>query len=207
MKHLNTIKFAAFTFIASLLLSACSTSNEFSKQKYTNFKHSKHGINLASKPDYSSPVAIKAITPAASTTINEPAVNQPASVNLPVVTQEVKPAVLTTKANRKTLAVVTDKKPVMHMGKFATYKAFKATASALKKGSSTTAGDVDLVILVILAIFIPPLAVYLKEGATSRFVLDLILALIGVVGWWIFPFAGLAYLAAIIYALIIVLGR
>ena len=207
MKHLNTIKFAAFIFIASLLLSACSTSNEFSKQKYTNFKHSKHG-NLASKADHSFATAKKEIAPATSISISEATVNPPASLTLPVVVQEVKPTtVLSTKTSRRTLAVITDKKPVTHMGKFATYKAFKATASALKKGSSTAASDVDLVILVILAIFIPPLAVFLKEGATSRFVLDLILALIGVVGWWIFPFAGLAYLAAIIYALIIVLGR
>jgi uncharacterized membrane protein YqaE (UPF0057 family) len=66
-----------------------------------------------------------------------------------------------------------------------------------------------LVLLVILAIFIPPLAVAIYEGITTRFWIDLILAIVGYgIGFAFFGF-GLAFLcglAAVIYALLIVLG-
>lgn len=218
MKHLNTLKVAALGIFASLLMNSCSTNNEFAKQKYTNFKHSKHHTNPV-KSNYPSSEAIVNKDVVKKEAIALPAADNTATV---ATSQENTPAIqknesnytaVTDKANStpakpKQNIAISNKKAITHTGKFATLRAFKATASALKKSESPAAsGDVDLVILVILAIFIPPLAVYLKEGATTRFVIDLILALIGIFAWWIFPFAGLAYLAAIIYALIIVLGK
>jgi uncharacterized membrane protein YqaE (UPF0057 family) len=77
-----------------------------------------------------------------------------------------------------------------------------------KKTSKAPAGDVNTILLVILAIIIPPLAVFLFEGSSSRFWIDLILALIGWgVGFWLLGGLGwICGLAAIIYALLIVLG-
>lgn len=77
-----------------------------------------------------------------------------------------------------------------------------------KKESSSSAADGYTILLVILAIIIPPLAVGLFEGITVRFWIDLILALLG---WgllgWLFPgLIWLGGLAAIIYALLIVLS-
>lgn len=67
--------------------------------------------------------------------------------------------------------------------------------------------DVMLILLIILAIIIPPLAVFIYEGASTRFIIDLILAILG---WGAFGIFGgifwLCGLAAIIYALLIVLG-
>lgn len=74
---------------------------------------------------------------------------------------------------------------------------------------SNIAGDVELLILVILAIFIPPLAVGIYEGITSRFWITLILWLLawGIGGAFLgFGLAGLFSLLAVIYALLIVLG-
>lgn len=81
---------------------------------------------------------------------------------------------------------------------------------ALKKSESSPAPIDDtamLIILVILAIIIPPLAVFIYEGATSRFWIDLILAIVGWgVGYWLLGGLGfLCGLAAVIYALLIVL--
>ncbi len=67
--------------------------------------------------------------------------------------------------------------------------------------------DLELILLVILAIIIPPLAVFLFEGVTTRFWIDLILAILGYgigfgvlgFGWWLLG------LIAVIYALLIVL--
>jgi uncharacterized membrane protein YqaE (UPF0057 family) len=77
----------------------------------------------------------------------------------------------------------------------------------LKRNASPSDDTVMLILLVILAIIIPPLAVFIFEGATSRFWIDLILAILG---WGAFGLFGgifwLCGLAAIIYALLIVLG-
>lgn len=64
--------------------------------------------------------------------------------------------------------------------------------------------DVMLIIQVILAIIIPPLAVYLKEGLTNRFWLVLILAILGG-GFFFYPYFGGLWLVAVILALLIVL--
>lgn len=63
-----------------------------------------------------------------------------------------------------------------------------------------------LVLLVILAILLSPIAVYLKEGATTRFWIDLICWLLGG-GFFLTPFfyGGGLLLFAIIFALLIVL--
>lgn len=78
----------------------------------------------------------------------------------------------------------------------------------LRKLDKASGMDGFTVLLIILAIIIPPLAVLLYEGATGRFWIDLILALLGwgLAYWLLGPtiaFAG--GLAAIIYALLIVL--
>ena len=78
-----------------------------------------------------------------------------------------------------------------------------------KKHTNGAAGgsDVELVLLVILAIILPPLAVFLFEGATSRFWIDLVLAILGFgIGFGILHgIWGLLGLISIIYALLIVL--
>ncbi len=79
--------------------------------------------------------------------------------------------------------------------------------SPKKSSGQAGRGDIDIVILVILAIIIPPLAVFLYEDITTRFWIDLILALVGYgVGFGLLGgVGGLLGLAAIIYALLIVL--
>ena len=78
-------------------------------------------------------------------------------------------------------------------------KAFKAAKKAGKEPSTNT------ILLVILALLLPPLAVYLHEGeVNNKFWITLLLFVLGVAG--VFLFSWLALLAAIIYALIVVLG-
>jgi uncharacterized membrane protein YqaE (UPF0057 family) len=78
-----------------------------------------------------------------------------------------------------------------------------------KKDSRGAAGgsSANLILLVILALIIPPLAVFLYEGATKRFWIDLILALVfyGVGFGLLGGIGGLLGLVAVIYALLIVL--
>ncbi len=64
-----------------------------------------------------------------------------------------------------------------------------------QKDNSNSGSDVDLVVLVILAIFLPPLAVFLYEGATTRFWINLILTILLITA-----------IIAVIHALLIVTG-
>jgi uncharacterized membrane protein YqaE (UPF0057 family) len=67
--------------------------------------------------------------------------------------------------------------------------------------------DVKLIILLILAILLPPLAVYLKDHATSKwFWITLILSLLAFFGVF-FYYAWLFWLAAIIIAVLYVLNE
>lgn len=71
-------------------------------------------------------------------------------------------------------------------------KELRAFKIAKKAGKET---DTDTVLLVILAILLPPLAVYLYEGEiNNRFWISLILTLLG-------------WLPGIIYALVLILGE
>ncbi len=81
-------------------------------------------------------------------------------------------------------------------------KELKAFKAAKKRGEEV---DTNLVLLVLLALILPPVAVYLHEGTTNtRFWITLLLFVLGISG--IFLFGWWAILASIIYALIIVLG-
>lgn len=66
--------------------------------------------------------------------------------------------------------------------------------------------DTDTLLLVILAILIPPLAVYLHQGETNtKFWITTLLWVVGLIAGFIFSW--LLILAAIIYALIVILGN
>ena len=80
-------------------------------------------------------------------------------------------------------------------------KQFKADKKAGKEVSTNT------LLQIILAIFIPPLAVYLHEGEiNNRFWISVLLTILG---YLLFGFAGVLFLGSlpgIIYALIVILG-
>lgn len=87
----------------------------------------------------------------------------------------------------------------------------KEVKSAEKKNNSNRSGGADgmTILLVIIALFIAPLAVGIYEGITTRFWITLALWLIGIgVGFWLFggALAWLAGLIAAIYAILIVIG-
>lgn len=83
-------------------------------------------------------------------------------------------------------------------------KAIKDFKAQKKAGSEVST---NTLLEVVLAIFIPPLAVYLHEGETNnRFWIDVLLTILGYV---LFGFAGVLFLGSlpgIIYALIVILG-
>lgn len=68
--------------------------------------------------------------------------------------------------------------------------------------------DGETVLLLILSFLIPPLAVYLKENTVSQwFWITLLLCLVGSAGFFFLPFAGVAWLVAIVIAILVVFER
>lgn len=81
-------------------------------------------------------------------------------------------------------------------------KEIRAFRAARKAGSDA---DVNTLILVVLAILLPPLAVYLHEQETNtKFWVTLLLFLLGIAGAVFFSW--LLIFAAVVYALLVVLG-
>lgn len=88
------------------------------------------------------------------------------------------------------------------------FKELKASNLAMRRlaPNNDVDPDVMLVILVVLAILIPPLAVYLKAKAVNKwFLVTLILCLLSLLGAWWFYYVGILWLAAVVIALLYVL--
>lgn len=83
-------------------------------------------------------------------------------------------------------------------------KAIKEYKNQKKAGEDV---NTNTLLLVLISIFIPPLAVYLHEGTiNNRFWIDVLLTILG---YLLFGFAGIFFLGSlpgIIYALIVILG-
>lgn len=209
-----------------LILGSCMTSNNvvnnklISKRKYTkgffingkgNFKsggqeQEKDQLAIIEKPVQDHKVGHQDFQTRAVATINSSTYGdlQAKSENKSVSEVQVK-NVESKEQQKQQAERVIEKKEI------AGYKVkdLKLVQKELKSKSAPSPVDdtAMLIILVILAIIIPPLAVFIYEGATNRFWIDLILAIIGWgVGFWLLGGLGfLCGLAAVIYALLIVL--
>jgi len=217
MKHVNLL---ILGIISTMILGACSTSNEvvggvFQKRKHTGgvywdrtekakasaqkeeeeMEFDIYKLEEAKQKKYASVTTIKSETKTSENTVVASAESE--VVDGFVVTEETKPVIETTVAastveNEKTVASSESKKII------------KKQAS---KKTTPIDDNVMLILLVVLAILIPPLAVFIYEGATNRFWIDLVLAILGFgVGFWLLGGLGwLCGIAAVIYALLIVL--
>lgn len=222
---MKQFKFFAVALLGTLVLGACSTSNEvvgggiFQKRKYTGgvywdrterVKTTKaekeeeefdiFSINEESQRKYVSSTTIynedrvvassESVTPE-FTTKKSAVIESSTEVSESTTSKSVSIAEETNESRNQVNA---DQKRPKDLTK--------------KKTSKAPAGDVNTILLVILAILLPPLAVFIFEGTTTRFWIDLILALIGWgVGFWLLGGLGwICGLAAVIYALLIVLG-
>lgn len=87
-----------------------------------------------------------------------------------------------------------------------TQRNVEETKSVASKASRPDTTDpVMIILLVILCLLIPPVAVAIVDGISKMFWIDLVLFLIAISGFFLFPgLAGLAGLASVILALLVV---
>lgn len=221
------IKFlVSLSLIATLILGSCANSNQVTnggflqKRKYTSGIYFKSKGTLKSEQSNSAneDLADKNLDEETvkSEWINESASNvdlslntQNLSVNDAVVNEEleVEPSALVFNTQKEEiLATRNAEELVYHQNK--TKNNSQKTLSGFKKKSPLApASNVSLVLLVILALLIPPLAVFLYEDASKRFWIDLVLAILGYgIGFGLLGGLGwLCALVSVIYALLIVL--
>jgi uncharacterized membrane protein YqaE (UPF0057 family) len=217
MKQFNLV---ILGIITTMILGACSTSNEvvggvFQKRKHTGgvywdrtekakastqkeeeeMEFDIYKLEEAKQKKYASVTTIKSETKTSENTVVASAESD--DVDGLVVAEDSKPVIeetvsITTAENEKTLTVSEAKK-----------------SNKKQRLNKTTPVDEDVlfIVLIILAFLIPPLAVFIYEGTTNRFWIDLVLAILGFgIGFWLLGGLGwLCGIAAVVYALLIVL--
>ena len=218
------------SLIATLILGSCASSNEVTgggflqKRKYTNgvyfkgngnlkgtsAKNEEKELDIFKGEERNSKKYVSSTTASSETTSELETIFAEESVQAEDVNEEM--TVLSdgvaseNNSKTKTISAV-ETKQSSNIESQREVNQHSKKVNLRKKMQKAPAGDVELILLVILALIIPPLAVYLYEGATQRFWIDLILALIGFgVGFWLFGGLGwICALVSVIYALLIVL--
>ncbi len=218
------------SLIATLILGSCASSNEVTgggflqKRKYTNGVYFKGNGNLKGTSakieekeldifkgeERNSKKYVSSTTASSETTSELETIFAEESVQAEDVNEEM--TVLSdgvaseNNSKTKTISAV-ETKQSSNIESQREVNQHSKKVNLRKKMQKAPAGDVELILLVILALILPPLAVYLYEGATQRFWIDLILALIGFgVGFWLLSGLGwICGLVSVIYALLIVL--
>jgi len=205
MKIKNGLSIAIFSFAIGILITSCgiTNKNDFASRKYTNFRKGdvqvelktaqvQNQINLSEK----SIITENNLQPTTSEINNT--VNTAEEIVRNTTTESTPIAVSKSKNNTtKKNAVInlkksnlTEKTNVNREVKI--NKATRYLLSRISDQPNTTELNTDQLILVILAIIIPPLAVFIARGLGNEFWISLILTL-------------LFWLPGMIYALLIVL--
>jgi uncharacterized membrane protein YqaE (UPF0057 family) len=217
----------SLSLIVTLILGSCASSNEVTggtflqKRKYTKGVYFKNNgdLNGASAKNENEELDIFKTEELKSKThiTSATAVSENTNETQEMVGEEIKGSTMELENSSVSDAISIDEstgtisKTTIDEEKTAEVriveKQLSTKNSAKHKRSNAPASDVGLILLVILALLIPPLAVFLFEGSTQRFWIDLILALVGYgVGFWLLGGLGwICALVSVIYALLIVL--
>ena len=205
MKIKNGLSIAIFSFAIGILITSCgiTNKNDFASRKYTNFRKGdvqvelktaqvQNQINLSEKSIITEN-NLQPTTSEINNTVNtaEEIVRNTTTESTPIAVSKSKNN--TTKKNtviNLKKSNLTEKTNVNREVKI--NKATRYLLSRISDQPNTTELNTDQLILVILAIIIPPLAVFIARGLGNEFWISLILTL-------------LFWLPGMIYALLIVL--
>ena len=205
MKIKNDLSIAIFSFAIGILITSCgiTNKNDFASRKYTHFRKGEAQVELkAAQVQNQINLSEKSIitennlqptTSEINNTVNtaEEIVSNTTTESTPIAVSKSKNN--TTKKNpliNLKKSNVTEKKNVNREVKI--NKATRYLLSRISDQPNTTELNTDQLILVILAIIIPPLAVFLARGIGTEFWISLILTILG-------------WLPGVIYSLLVVL--
>lgn len=212
----NTLQLIAGLSLLSIVFTSCSTmkqSTAFSDRKYYNYRHHDPVVVL-NKPEtkrtHNTPAPVAASKNDASTASvqsiqqkqDAPQIIAPSStINLKSKSTKPAATITSTPAVKNT---VSTEAPAKHE------EAMTSAPKTEMAPTNTTDGGgsgVNQVVIIILAILIPPLGVYLYENrANTPFWITLILCLASLFVYFLFNLSWLLWLVAIIYAVLVVTG-
>ncbi len=200
------IKKITLSLLAVLILGSCANKFSLVKRKYNKGYHFSiaKNVNNEKKPVQSKDLAVQ---PLPSKTISLP----PSTDNEIIASDDFNVQPVELSSNPKESSKTKRTKSTNKAAKENSYTNEINTAASTDKAetenlamNASSSSDVNLILLFILAIFIPPLAIYLKKKALDKwFWITLILCLLSF-SVFFFVFGGLAYLIAIIIALMVV---
>ena len=198
----------ALTLAVSAMLTSCAflQRSEFAQKKYTNFhvaKHSVEGIGTEHATISSIPPVTNELIVPTTAAKNETAVasaNKTASSPALEAKQE--------KPSAKSVTAIGNK--IKNETPSVKRKDIAKTVREIAKHSPSSSSDGMLIVELILAIFISPLAVFVHKGDVSKwFWIDLLLWLFSGVIWFGVRYpgpGGLLWAAAVVIAICYVLG-
>jgi|GEM_PF-1084258 uncharacterized membrane protein YqaE (UPF0057 family) len=196
-------KYSLFIALAALLgFSSCSTLR-IEKRHYTGGWYVDFGNNISkqtpeqAEQNNSSVESLQEITDDVSDNIAEqlPTFADDNTASSSVPASRVTPPLQSTEQE----AVITQEDQRMSQST----QVAPTIAKQEEQGSSSAPADVPFWALFILAIFIPPLAVFLKQGVTNLFWIDLLCALFGC-GFLFMPYFGGLFLVAVVIAILVI---
>jgi len=185
-------------FLSALALSLAFASCTMEKRQHRNgfyisWNHSAPKSEVKSTPALTEQTTV-AESVVAEEVVNSQVANAPATVTTPVVApaSTTTPAIVATPATVNAPVSITEKaENTVTPSK----SSIKQAVRAQRNADQSSGPETDKVLLVILAILLPPLAMYLYEGSwTSRCTVNLILTL-------------LCGLPGMIHALVVILGN
>lgn len=210
----------SLTILTVLLVSSCGTSNEvtngglFQKRKYNKGFYWNRGSNLKNSEGIASAEMIKNVdenseeTFYASSSENEIIASRSVDevLNSDAVQDAEQSEILKVQEEVSTQSDVNERNVTLRNIKSNGLKKEKRIKSKGKDFGPVPASNLPFIVMIILAILLPPLAVFLFEGASTRFWFDLVFFLIGAgVGFILFGALGAIFaLLAIVYALLII---
>jgi uncharacterized membrane protein YqaE (UPF0057 family) len=220
----NKISLGLFTLVLAAIISSCSTSidvasnRKIQKRKYNKgFFVSDNNAPFNRKKDNRGTITIKAeefLTKEAKTDdeLSKKTIKTDASKIVEITNTISSDLKISTEVNVNENTIATFNSNIEKTDKNNSIKVENnkegnnVKTSKIENNSNSSKSDLMFIVLVILAIILPPLAVFLYEGITERFWIDLILAVLAISGFILLGgLAGLAGLIAVVYALLIVL--
>lgn len=192
--------------IAFIFLSSCATQQKdiFSKRKYYNFPRTKHIIS--NQPEELAVTKVKPILFSTKNKTTEKAVETPVTASANQHAQAAPKKEITPRLKKvtSTTNVVEVKETKPNVSSPSHKNILNKTISSHSLFSS----DGMLILLIILAIILPPLGVYMKNNnaVNKWFWVTLVLCLLGAFGWGflIIGLGGVLWFAAAIIALLFV---
>ena len=206
-----TIKLLSTTLALLIIASSCSIHIEkrhHRKGYFVNINNGRHKTKTAKVEKSESNKKTTTDKKSSYKNMPEVKISNPANLPLPITVSSTETEIIDTPAytaHKVSSEKVNTNKIEISSENISTLKTFKQLTKSIKdkEDKSSSGGDLPIILIVILAIIIPPLSVYFMKDISGDFWLNLVLALLGVGVLLGFVFSGIFWLAAVVHALLI----